>query len=94
MALQKSLSFKGLTIDESYTIVSSHQYDKINESVNFTYSTYANSGSRADDLLNFLEQDRNSFAPSGSYSIEGNVVIDACYNFLKTLPEWSGSVDV
>lgn len=94
MALQKTLYFKGLTIDDSYTIVTNYRYDKINESIHFTYSIYANSGSRANNIFDFLEQKQNNFQPSGSYNIEENVVVDACYNFLKTLPEWSGSVDV
>lgn len=94
MALVRSTTVKGIPMTESYNIVSTAHYLKPDDRVYFSIRTYYNSGSRAENINNHIEESDYKFQPVGSYNINGNNVSTACYTYLKTLPEWSGSVDV
>lgn len=94
MALQRSTTVKGIPMSESYNIVTSALYIKPDDRVYCSVRTYYNSGSRAESIDNFVDESDYKFQPIGSYAITGNDVSTACYTYLKTLPDWSGSLDV
>ena len=93
MALQKTYNFKGLEIINSYNLVESVQYSKLGNAVRFKVAVYANKETRSSGSFEYITVETYKFYPSGSFSIVGNDISTACYNYLKTLDNWSGSVD-
>ena len=95
MAVQQSFNFKGIEITDGYHVVSNVRYDKLGNNVRFGLASYFDLGTRESNSYNFLKDQTFYFTPSGSYDVVGDTDIStACYIYLKTLPEWSGSVDV
>lgn len=94
MALQKTYNFKGIEITNSYNLIESVQYSKLENAVQFKVAVYANQETRISGSFDYINIETHRFNPSGSYSVVGNDVSTACYNYLKTLDNWSGSVDV
>lgn len=94
MALQKTHNLNGLEVTDAYHVVSEVKYNKLYSSVRFEVLTYVNSSSRDEDPRKYIARESQVFAPSGSFSVIGNDISTACYNYLKTLDNWSGSVDV
>lgn len=94
MALQKTYNFKGLEITDGYHLVSFARYSKGNNGITFRIDSYTSKDARDSDLSNNLNSEVYDFNPSGSYDVVGNDISTACYNYLKTLDNWSGSVDV
>jgi hypothetical protein len=95
MALQKSYIYKGFTYPESYNVIGDVRYNKLNNYIRGILLTYANSGSRAENINNYLGEQRVRFESTGSFDhrVIGDVT-EACYTYLKTLPEWSGSASI
>lgn len=96
MALQKNSIIKAFNFTESYNVISDIRYSKNGNRVRFIVNSYPNSGSRADNFFNNpVYQKDYAFIADDPYRLDGSSnAIEVCYNYLKTLPEWSGSVDV
>jgi len=94
MALQKTYQFKGLEITDGYHLVSFARYGKLNNGVTFRVDSYVSKDVRDSSLQSSLFSEVYDFTPSGSYDVVGNDISTACYSYLKTLDNWSGSVDV
>lgn len=82
MALLKTITHKGITIQNAYHKVTGAQITKVNMSFDCTVS--ASSGSEALAKETYF----------CDYDIAGENPIKQAYQHLKTLPEFSGSEDV
>lgn len=95
MALQKSYNFKGIDITDAYHAVTSVKYYKDLGEVKFTLETYGSKAARDEDIGNSIGTYFINFTPTGSYDVVGSQdIATSCYTYLKTLDQWSGSVDV
>lgn len=95
MALQKAHEFKGIEIPNGYHVVSNVRYDKLGNTLRFNIASYFDADTRGSGSHKFLGEETFYFNPSGSYDVVGdNDISTVCYNYLKTLDAWSGSVDV
>ncbi len=82
MALSKTTNFKGVTISDAYHRVWATTLTK--NTVSFGLGIHATADSEMID----------STSHTCSYDIAGENPIKQAYEHLKTLPEFSGSVDV
>lgn len=94
MALQKTYNLKGFEIQDAYHVTSEVKYNKLYNSVKFELRTYVTVDARDEEPRNYLARESHVFFPTGSYDVVGNDISTACYSYLKTLDNWSGSVDV
>lgn len=96
MALQKSYTLKGFNFPESYNVISDVRYTKFGQRVRFMVNSYPNSSSREDNFFdNPVLQKDYVFTAEGDYTVDENTnIFNICYSYLKSLPEWSGSIDV
>lgn len=94
MALIKTYDFNGIEITNAYHVVGYVKYSKIDNKVTFRLDSFINEAKRNEDSRQSFVTTGYEFEPSGSHSTVGNDVSTACYNYLKSLTEWSGSVDV
>jgi hypothetical protein len=81
MALQKTINFKGITVSDAYLRIQSFSGSK--KLLKFELATHYRSGEQALTVSSF----------EIPYSIDGSNPIKQAYNYLKTLPEFSGSTD-
>lgn len=94
MALQKTYQFKGLEITDGYHVVSFVRYSKGTNEVTFRVDSYVSKNTRDSGLENNLCSEVYDFTPTEAYDVVGSDISTACYMYLKTLDNWSGSVDV
>ncbi len=81
MALQKTVIFKGITLDGAYLKIQSFSGSK--ELLKFDLATHSRAGEQAITVASF----------EMPYSIEGANPIKQAYDHLKSLPEFAGAVD-
>jgi len=96
MALQKSYTIKGFNFPESYNVISDIRYNKNGQRVRFIVNSYPISSSREENFFdNPILQKDYVFIAEEDYRIDENTnIFNVCYSYLKSLPEWSGSLDV
>jgi len=81
MALQKTITFKGITVSGAYIKIQSFSGSK--ELLKFDVATHSRSGEQTLTVASF----------EMPYSIDGSNPIKQAYEYLKTLPEFAGAVD-
>lgn len=95
MGIIKSSSLRGIECTDAYHVVSDVRYYKMENGVRFTLSSFFNRDARIENSHNWLHQTIHTFTPTGSFEVAGEYNIStACYNYVKTLDAWSGSVDI
>jgi hypothetical protein len=82
MAIRNNIQFKGISIKDAYLKVQSFEGDKFRLGFTLVFKSNANS-----EIFN-----KESYEVD--YNMEGENPIVQAYNYLKTLPEFSASVDV
>jgi hypothetical protein len=82
MALQKTITFKGITVTDAYIKIQTFNGNK--ELLKFDVATYSRAGQQALTVSTF----------EISYAIDGANPIAQAYAYLKTLPEFSGAKDI
>jgi len=82
MALQKTVTYKGITINDAYLKIWHIEGDKT--TMKFGLGTFAQSDG---DMI-----DSKSY--SFSYDIDGANPIQQGYSYLKTLPDYSDATDI
>jgi len=88
MALKLSVVTRhGITLPEAYIRINQIVVD--NRTVSYTVRTFADKASRQADKES-LDEKGYSFSYKQT---QGNAIVE-CYNNLKALPEFTGSVDV
>ena len=81
MALQKTITFKGVTVGGAYIKIQSFNGNK--ELLKFDVSTHSQAGEQVLTVSSF----------EIPYNIEGENPIKQAYAHLKTLPEFAGATD-
>jgi hypothetical protein len=81
MALQKTITFKGITVSDAYIRIQSFNGNK--NLLKFDVATHSQAGEQVLTVLSF----------EISYDINGTNPIKQAYAHLKTLPEFAGATD-
>jgi hypothetical protein len=81
MALQKTVTFKGITLNSAYLKIQSFSGSK--ELLKFDLTTHSKSGEQVLAVSSF----------EISYDINGSNPLVQAYTHLKTLPEFAGATD-
>ena len=81
MALQKTITFKGITVSGAYIKIQSFSGSK--ELLKFDVATHSRIGEQTIAITSF----------EMPYNIEGANPIKQAYDYLKSLPEFTGSID-
>lgn len=82
MALQKSINYKGITVNDCYIRVTRIDGNKTEVSFGLAYSANANA------------EAFNNETHACSYDVNGENPIKQAYEYLKTLPEFADATDV
>jgi hypothetical protein len=92
MAFQLALTYKGATFAAAYYRVALPQIDFDKNTMSFGVWPFANQAA-ASDRANLLSEAAVTINDA-PYNLSGTNVFQQAYDYLKTLPQYAGAVDV
>ena len=94
MALQKTIDVDGAVHSDAYHVVSSIIYSKEDEYIVCRVSSFKDKESKDSSPKECLTSFIYEFKATGSFNPVDSNMSTLCYSYLKSLPAWSGAIDV
>lgn len=94
MALERTISFDGVEYPNAYHVVSSVVYNKEDGFIFCRLASYKNQLDKNINSRVKLTTTNYQFDVTDTFSPVTYNMATLCYNYIKSLPEWSGAIDV